>query len=146
MTDFDIMPPPLPDPTRVNQWTAQLHLVIAAAAGAGLIGAGWQAVSDAQLANYVSIILTLASLAGGAYASFKAWRARIAAEKAARAREVDAAVASAHATIAAGVATPVTVAVTTETPPGQPNLGVAQRVGSSETALATTVQNIRAPG
>lgn len=107
MTDFNIPPPP--NPTKMAQWAGQLRLLIGILAGAGLIGGAWAGVSAEQIANWLTAIMTVGSMAGMAWASYKSWQDK----KAQRA----ALVASAMVSAAAGAPVAVTV-----TPEGLPNI------------------------
>jgi hypothetical protein len=120
MSDAFPLPPP-PDPVKAEQWAGQIRLLIAILAGAGFVGAGWAAVSVEQITNILTSFLTIASLVGTAWASYRSWQQK----REQRAKEVASAAASAV------LGEPVTVAVT---PPGQPNL--VSKVSSTEIAQA----------
>lgn len=104
-----------PDPLVAAQWAGLARTLIAALAGAGLLGAAWTAVSLEQLTNYATLLLMLVSAAGGAWSAYRSWRQKAEAAAAARRGEVSAAKASAQ------IGVPVTV---TETPPGHENRAV----------------------
>lgn len=130
----DLPFPKSPDPLVMAQLGSLGRALLAALAGAGLLGGVWASVSAEQIANLLTAILTIGGAAMAAWTGFGAWRKNIAEAKAKRSAEVAAAVASAEATVEAGRATPVTVTVT---PQGQPNEAV--RIAPAEQALAPSV-------
>lgn len=103
-------PPPPPDPVVVAQWAGQIRTVIALVGGLGLGGAWLQHLTDAQISNDVTAILTMFGLASWALAGVWSWWQKRQAANAARTVAVASAVASAHKTQDAGTPTPVTVA------------------------------------
>lgn len=123
MTDTFNLPAP-PDPVKVAQWAGQLRALLAALAGAGVIGAAWAGVSAEQIANWLTLALMAGSAAAGAYASIKSWQDK----RAQRALLVASAVASAN------TGTPVAVTIT---PAGMPN--VATQISVSEQVRAPKV-------
>lgn len=126
--------PKSPDPLIVSQWAGLARALIAALAGAGLLGGVWASVSAEQIANILTAVLTLGGAAMGAWATYWSWRQKIAEAKAKRDAEVSAAKASAEATMLTNRPTPVTVTVT---PQGQPNEAV--RITPTELAAAPSV-------
>jgi hypothetical protein len=124
MTDATFTPPPPPDPVKVAQWAGQLRTLIALLAGAGLLGGVWAGVTAEQIANWLTAILTVAGLAGAAYAALTSWWAKI--------QDRKMLVASAKASAQHG-----TAVVVTETPPGQEN--TARLISATEQAAAPSV-------
>lgn len=124
----DPMLPPLPappDPVTVAQWTGQIRTVVALLGGIGLGGAWLQHITDAQISNDVTTVLTVLGLAAYAIAAFYSWKQKRDAATAARTEKVASAVASANAGV------PVVVTVT---PPGVPN--IATPVSNAEASIA----------
>ena len=136
---------PLPDPLAPDSSVEAITLAMVRGIMQILAGFGFTwalTVSGSQETMIASGLVMVGTLVWSSWQKLKA--ARVAA-KAKRAAEVDAAMASAQATLAASRLTPVTVTVTQTTPAGQPNVGVAQRIGNTEAALATTVTGLTAP-
>lgn len=120
----DTFPIKTPDPVALAQWAGLARTLIAALAGAGLLGAAWAAVSVEQITNILTAVLTLAGVAGAAWSAYKSWQDK----RLARVKEVAAAKASAE------LGSPVTVTVT---PEGMPN--IATRISAAEQAAAPSV-------
>ena len=120
MSDF----PAIPDPAVVNKWTGQIR---AWAGVLAMFGVAVPNIPDAKLQAYVSAILLFI----GVTASVWSWIEKVRQGDAAKAMAVDSAVASANSGRA------VVVAVTTVTPTGVPNRGVAIPVTHAERAMAT---------
>lgn len=132
-------PPAPPDPTTVEQWAGQVRTLVAVLSGI-FAGVAWlHQITDAQITGYVTFGLTIASLAGWAWAGIKSWQSKQLKAAEERKLQVASAVASANATMATGVATPVTVSVVQKTPPGLPDVGAAAFVSSIEVAMAPKV-------
>ena len=115
----DPMLPPLPappDPVYVAQWTGQIRTIVALAGGIGIGGAWLQHITDAQISNDVTAMITVLGLVSYAVAAFYSWKQKRDAATAAHTEKVASAVASANAGM------PVVVTVT---PPGQPNIATA---------------------
>lgn len=124
MSDGHFNFPTAPDPVAVAQWAGLARTLIAALAGAGILGGAWAAVSAEQIANLLTALLTVGgALVTTGVAFWSMWQKRQA-----RRLEVASAVASAE------IGTPVVVTVT---PEGMPN--VATRVSATEAAAAPSV-------
>ena len=123
--------PPTADPTQMAIWAGQIRLVIGMLAGAGLLGAGWAAVSAQDITNFLTIALMIASpLAAVVTGLWSKWQKQKAAG-AARTTAVASAVASANATQAAGMPVAVTVGAA---PPGVPHDVEATHISDAEQA------------
>lgn len=116
--------PKPPDPVVVAQWAGLARTLIAALAGAGMLGGVWASVSAEQIANLLTAVLTVGG--AGAWAAVAVWS--MWQKRQARRGEVASAVASAE------IGRPVIV---TETPVGVPN--IATRVSATEAAAAPSV-------
>lgn len=116
----------LPDPATVTKWMGQVRAWIPVLMAMGVAVPN---IPDGVLQKYV----TLALIAAGLVSATWSWIEKRWQERAARNLAVDSAVASAR------TGTPILVAVTKETPAGQPNLGVAIPVAAGERATATIV-------
>ena len=111
MSQFDPIPQPPapPDPVVVAQWAGQIRGLIILLGGIGIGGAWLQKITDAQLTNDVTAVLTVAGVAAWAASSAWSWWQKRKAAKAARTAAVASAVASAHATFKNNAPTPLTV-------------------------------------
>jgi len=120
----DSMIPQTPDPLVVAQYAGLARTLIAALAGAGILGGAWAAVSAEQIANLLTAFLTVGgALMTAGVALWSMWQKR-------QARRGEVASAKASAEIGAPV-------IVTVTPEGMPN--VATRVSAIEVAAAPSV-------
>jgi len=134
MSDTTTFPKP-PDPLWLAQVAGQVRALMPLVGGiVGTLGITLPALTDAQIADYISAAMVLFGFASYAWTAIWSYRQKAAAERAKRDAEVSAAKASAEATMAAGRAMPVTVTVT---PAGLDNEAV--RVRPAELAAAPSV-------
>lgn len=134
MNDTTTFPKP-PDPLWVAQMAGQVRALMPLVGGiVGTLGITLPALTDAQIADYMSAGMVLFGFLSWAWTAIWSWRQKAAADKAKRGAEVSAAKATAAATMEAGRAMPVTVTVT---PEGQDNEAV--RVRPAELAAAPSV-------
>ncbi len=116
--------PDAPDPAIVSKWTGIIRAWIPILA---MFGIAVPNLPDAKLQAYVSALLMFI----GIVVSIWSWMEKT--FKATKTKEmvVDSAVASAKSGV------PVVVTVTQQTPPGQPNVGVATPVAYADIGTAT---------
>jgi hypothetical protein len=117
MSDDPFLPPP-PDPSSVAVWAGQFRAILPLLGGIGIGGAWLQHLTDAQISDYLTGILTAIGVASwgvtALWSRYDKWRAA----KADRASSVASAAASAHLTQAAGRPVIVTVAPASAELPG----------------------------